>query len=99
MESTQYGIVPVSWLPDGSDSDQTVIVSNHVGGTQTFDAIDVCSNNNGIQKNVIYGSSQDAIHLDDSCSPSLSYPSSGSGNNVKQGNTINEGCAECSKAR
>ena len=92
VESTQYGIVPVSWTPDGSDSDQTVIANNHIGGTQLFDAIDVCSNNNGIQKNVIYGSSQDAIHLDDSCSPSLSYPSSGSGNNVT-GNTINEGCA------
>jgi len=92
VESTQYGIVPVSWQPDGSDSDQTVIANNHIGGTQLFDAIDVCSNNNGIQKNVIYGSSQDAIHLDDSCSPSLSYAASGSGNNVT-GNTINEGCA------
>ena len=92
VESTQYGIVPVSWQPDGSDSDQTLITNNHIGGTQLFDAIDVCSNNNGIQKNVIYGSSQDAIHLDDSCSPSLSYAASGSGNNVT-GNTINEGCA------
>jgi hypothetical protein len=92
VESTQYGIVPVSWQPDGSDSDQTLITNNHIGGTQLFDAIDVCSNNNGIQKNVIYGSSQDAIHLDDSCSPSLSYAASGSGNTVT-GNTINEGCA------
>lgn len=92
VESTQYGIVPVSWSPDGSDSDQTLITSNHIGGTQLFDAIDVCSNNNGIEKNVIYGSSQDAIHLDDSCTPSLSYTTSGSGNNVT-GNTINEGCA------
>src|ERR1035438_5991613 len=38
VESTQYGIVPVSWQPDGSDSDQTVIANNHIGGTQLFDA-------------------------------------------------------------
>ena len=38
VESTQLGIVPVSY---NADSDQTVIVGNHVGGTQTYDAIDV----------------------------------------------------------
>ena len=89
VESTQIGIVPVS---ASADSDQTLIQANHVGGTQLYDAIDVCSNNNGIQKNVIYGSSESGIHLDDTCSASDSYPNSGNSNTVT-GNTINEACA------
>jgi hypothetical protein len=69
------------------DANRTLITGNYVGGTQTYDAIDACSDNNGIQKNVIYGSSQDAIHLDDECGPSTGS------NNTVTGNTINEACA------
>jgi len=87
VESTQYGIVPVTDPANGGPADRTLIVGNHVGGTQTYDAIDVCSDNNGVQKNVIYGSSEAGVHLDDSCPPST-----GSHNTVV-GNTINEACA------
>ena len=85
--STQIGIVPVTYLPFGGDANRTLITGNYIGGTQTYDAIDACSDNNGIQKNVIYGSSQDAIHLDDECSPSTGS------NNTVTNNTINEACA------
>jgi hypothetical protein len=96
VESTQFGIVPVTVAATtdpttgstfGGSANGTTIKANHIGGTQTFDAIDVCSDGNAVQANVIYGSSQDGIHLDDSCSPSR-----GSGN-IVNGNTINEGCA------
>jgi hypothetical protein len=84
--STQFGIVPAS-DPTYGDANRTLITGNYVGGTQTYDAIDACSDNNGIQKNVIYGSSQDAIHLDDECTPSTGS------NNTVTNNTINEACA------
>ncbi|MFZ3262807.1 MAG: right-handed parallel beta-helix repeat-containing protein [Terriglobales bacterium] len=79
VESTQYGIVPVA--------NRTLITGNHVGGTQTYDAIDDCGEGGQVTSNVIYGSSQDAIHLDDTCG-------AGSGSNiVVEKNTINEACA------
>jgi parallel beta-helix repeat protein len=87
VESTQFGIVPVTDPNFGGPANGTIIKLNHIGGTQLFDAIDLCSDDNTAQTNVIYGSSQDGIHTDDSCSPS-----SGSGNTVT-GNTINEACA------
>jgi Right handed beta helix region len=87
VESTQFGIVPVTDPASGGSANSTTIKSNHIGGTQTFDAIDVCSDGNLVQSNFIYGSSQDGIHLDDSCPPSTG------GNNTVSGNTINEGCA------
>jgi hypothetical protein len=87
VESTQFGIVPVTDPNFGGPANGTIIKSNHIGGTQTFDAIDLCSDGNTAQLNVIYGSSQDGIHMDDSCSPST-----GSNNNAT-GNTINEACA------
>jgi len=86
VESTQFGIVPVTEAA-GKTANGTVVTSNHVGGTQLYDAIDLCSDGNTAKSNVIYGSSQDGIHLDDSCSPST-----GSSNTVT-GNTINEACA------
>jgi Right handed beta helix region len=84
VESAQLGIVPFT-DPNYGTGDGTIIKSNHIGGTQTFDAIDLCSNNNTVTGNVIYGSSQDAVHVDDACG--------GSGNNTITGNTINEACA------
>jgi hypothetical protein len=86
VESTQLGIVPAT-DPTYGNANGTSIKSNHVGGTQNYDAIDLCSDDNTAQSNVIYGSAQSAIHVDDSCSPST-----GSGNTVKS-NTINEACA------
>ena len=86
VESTQYGIVPVT-ASATQNANGTIVTSNHIGGTQTFDAIDLCSDGNTAKSNVIYGSSQDGIHLDDTCSPST-----GSSNTVTL-NTINEACA------
>jgi parallel beta-helix repeat protein len=86
VESTQYGIVPVT--ESGTQTaNNTVVTSNRIGGTQLYDAIDLCSDGNSAKTNVIYGSSQDAIHMDDTC-----LPSTGS-NNTVTGNTINEACA------
>jgi hypothetical protein len=86
VESAQFGIVPVT-DPNLGLANGTIIKSNHIGGTQLFDAIDLCSDGNTAQANVIFGSSQDGIHTDDSCSPST-----GSNNTVTQ-NSINEACA------
>jgi hypothetical protein len=86
VESTQLAIVPAT-ASAALTADGTIIKNNHVGGTQNFDALDLCSDNNTAQSNVIYGSAQSAIHLDDSCGPST-----GSGATVNT-NTINEACA------
>jgi Right handed beta helix region len=84
VESTQLAIVP-NTDPTYGPADDTVITSNHIGGTQTYDAIDLCSSGNTAETNVIYGSAQSGVHVDDSC---------GSGNNnTVTKNTINEACA------
>ena len=91
VESTQFGIVTVS-DPAYGPADNAVINSNHVGGTQTFDAIDLCSNGNTADSNSIFGSNaQSGVHVDDQCSGPGSTPS-GTNNTVKN-NTINEPCA------
>jgi hypothetical protein len=86
VESTQLGIATAS-DPTYGLADNTTIKTNHIGGTQTFDAIDLCSDNNTAQTNIIYGSAQSGVHVDDECPNST-----GSGNNVTK-NTINEACA------
>jgi hypothetical protein len=86
VESAQLAIVPVTESATLT-ANGTVVRSNHVGGTQNYDAIDLCSDNNTAESNTIYGSAQSAIHLDDSCTPST-----GSHNTVTS-NTINEACA------
>jgi hypothetical protein len=86
VESTQLGIVPAT-DPNYGTADSTIIRSNHIGGTQNFDAIDLCSDNNTAEMNTIYGSAQSGVHVDVECPPS-----SGSGNTVTS-NTINEACA------
>jgi parallel beta-helix repeat protein len=86
VESTQYGIVPVTESA-GKTANNTVITSNHVGGTQNYDGIDLCSDGNTAQSNVIYGSAQSGIHVDGECLPSAGI------NNTVMSNTINEACA------
>jgi hypothetical protein len=86
VESTQLGIAPTT-DPTYGTANNTTIRSNHVGGTQIYDAIDLCSDNNVAQSNFIYGSAQSGIHLDDECPPSQGN------NNTVTGNTINEACA------
>jgi parallel beta-helix repeat protein len=86
VESAQLGIVPAT-DPTYGLADGTIIRANHVGGTQNYDALDLCSDNNTAESNVIYGSAQSGVHLDDSCSPSTGS------NNTVNSNTINEACA------
>jgi len=86
VESTQFGIVPVTESATLT-ANGTVVKSNHVGGTQLYDAIDLCSDNNTAQSNVVYGSEESGIHVDGECPPST-----GTGTTVT-GNTINEACA------
>ena len=86
VESTQYGIVPVT-VSASETANGTIVKSNHVGGTQLYDAIDLCSDGNTAQSNVIYGSAESAIHVDGECPPSTGS------NNTVTGNTINEACA------
>jgi Right handed beta helix region len=85
IESTQFG-VSTATDPTYGPANGTTVTSNHIGGTQNFDAIEFCSNNNAAESNVIYGSAQSGVHADDSC------PSSGTGNTIEH-NTINEACA------
>jgi parallel beta-helix repeat protein len=90
--STQFGIVTVSdptypspQDPNGS-GDHTNIHDNSVLGTQIFDGLDVCSNNNTVTNNAVFSSAESGIHLDSTCG--------GTGkNNVVTFNTINDACA------
>lgn len=86
VESTQLGIVPASDPAYGA-ANNTIIRANHVGGTQTYDAIDLCSDGNTAQSNILYGSAESGIHLDDECPPSTGS------SNIVTGNSINEACA------
>jgi hypothetical protein len=91
VESTQFGIATVTDSVDGP-ADNAIITSNHIGGTQEFDAIDLCSSGNTVQSNKINGrQTESGIHLDDQC-PGPGSTSSGVNNSVAN-NTINEPCA------
>ena len=90
--TTQFGIVtvtePTSPSPDDPNgvADHTVITNNQILNTEIFDAIDVCSNANNVQGNVIANATKSGIHLDSSCG------STGVKNSVKH-NAVNESCA------
>jgi hypothetical protein len=84
------GIAVVSGGAAGS-ADQTTIISNHVVDTDTYDAIDVCSNGNTVVSNTIMGGSAGGIHLDDSCAE-VNGGSSGNSNTVTK-NSIDNVCA------
>ena len=84
VNSAQYGIVTVS-DPSYGTGDDTDVTTNSVTGTQLYDAIDLCSNNNSAKSNTVYGNAESGIHLDDTC---------GGGNgNTATGNIVNEACA------
>jgi hypothetical protein len=86
VESTQLAIAPAT-DPNYGNANSTIITSNHIGGTQNYDSIDLCSDGNKAETNIIYGSAQSGVHIDDECPPST-----GSGNTVTK-NIINEACA------
>ena len=73
-------------------ADNTTITANHVVGTAIFDAIEACSNHNTIQSNTIFGSTESAIHIDDTCTNTTLSTTSGNNNSVSK-NIINEACA------
>lgn len=82
--SAQFGIVTVS-DPTYGAADNSIITGNKVAGTQLLDAIDACSSGNIVKSNVIYGSAQSGVHVDDTCGSGI--------NNTVTSNTINEACA------
>jgi hypothetical protein len=85
--NTQQGIAIVTDTVDGYGvADSATVTANRVFGTQLFDAIDLCSNNNMAETNTISGSAQSGVHLDSGCA------STGNGNTVTK-NTIQEACA------
>jgi hypothetical protein len=91
VESTQFGIATVT-DPTYGPADNATISTSHIGGTQNFDAIDLCSNGNTAEQNIVYGSmAQSGIHIDDECPGQGSTPSGT--NNIVKNNTINEPCA------
>ena len=91
VESTQFGIATVT-DPTYGPADNATINTNHIGGTQNFDAIDLCSNGNTAEQNTIYGGqAQSGIHIDDECPGPGSTPSGI--NNIAKNNMINEPCA------
>jgi hypothetical protein len=91
VESTQFGIATIT-DPTYGPADNASVTTNHIGGTMNFDAIDLCSNGNRTEQNIIYGSqAQSGIHIDDECPGPGSTPSGT--NNIVKNNTINEPCA------
>lgn len=92
VASTQYGIVTVTDSTYGTIhnssglGDKTVIKSNAILDTLLYDAIDLCSNSNTVQNNILSNAGESGVHLDSSCTSS--------GNkNVVNSNTITESCA------
>jgi hypothetical protein len=64
------------------------ITSNHIGGSQMLDGIDLCGNSDTASSNIIFNSTNSGVHLDDSCQAG----SSGNNATVKS-NTISDTCA------
>ncbi len=85
VENTQYGIAVVG---DGTaDSSNANVQGNHIGATHLYDGIDICgSNNAAVTMNVVYGSDESGIHIDNTCG------STNTGSTVS-GNTISGACA------
>jgi hypothetical protein len=73
-------------------ADFSTVTGNKVTATQIFDAIDACSNGNVVESNILYGSAEAGVHVDDTCTSSTWGTVSGDNNTVSS-NTINEACA------
>jgi len=87
VESSNVGIGIYTDSSYGGGGTGATINSNHIGGTQMFDGIDLCGNDEIAESNIIYNSANSGVHLDDGCGSG-----SGSASTVKS-NTINESCA------
>jgi len=86
VESSNVGIGIYTDPAFGGGGTDATISSNHIGGSQMLDGIDLCGNNEIANSNTIYNSTNSGVHLDDAC------PSGGSNSTVKS-NIINEACA------
>jgi parallel beta-helix repeat protein len=93
VSNSQGGIV--AFGDAGGTADYNTISSNRVttspaAGPFLLDGIDLCSDNNTAQLNVVFNSSGSGIHIDSQCT-GVSGPT---GNNTTvTANTINEACA------
>ncbi len=66
ISNTQGGVYVQG--DNNGDADYPVITDNEVTTTQTYDGIDVCGLSNAtISGNIVNGSDQSAIHVDDEC--------------------------------
>jgi hypothetical protein len=91
--NNQLGIAYAS-DPTYGGADSGTINSNHVYATHLGDGIDVCGNSNTVNSNVVTGSDQSAIHLDNGAGLGgcLTSPPVGNSNTV-QSNVIANACA------
>jgi len=85
VSNTQYGIAIVS-DPKYGAADTATLSSNTVSLTHLYDGIDLCSNTNTATGNMINGSDESGIHLDDTCTGA-------STGNTLASNKINSACA------
>lgn len=85
VNSTQFGIAISSDSFDGLPGDNATVKLNKISTSQIFDGIDLCSNYNSATSNVVTGSDEAGIHLDDTCT------GTSTGNSVSA-NTINTAC-------
>jgi len=83
--STQTGIGFYSDATLG-DADHGEIEGNTVFGTQLYDGIEVCSNNDSVTGNELTSNAESGVHLDGSCG-------STGNNNLVVENTVDDSCA------
>jgi parallel beta-helix repeat protein len=80
--------IPIAIVTDTAGlGDGVSVTTNKIFGTNTYDGIDVCTNNNTVTGNTIYNSAESAIHLDASCG------STGTGNIVQTNTMVESACA------
>lgn len=70
----------------GGGGANATISTNHIGGTQTLDAIDLCGASETADSNVIYNATNSGVHLDDGCT-------GGGTNSTVKSNTFSDACA------
>ncbi len=75
---------------EGLNNDYIRVSKNTVSGTNPYDNIDVCSDNNTILRNTISDAAEGGIHLDGLCQE-LDNSSTGV-NNLVSGNQITDNC-------
>jgi len=90
ISSTQFAVAVVSDATYGNADNNNVNLN--ITSATMFDAVDICSNNNLVQWNDIYGSTEAGVKVDNSCMEAPGGGSSGNANTITN-NNINGGCA------